>query len=95
MYVGRMGYVVVLLIHVIVENVGGEGLCCGIRLNSSGLLIWVNIDAGNHFLPDGTKPLSEPMLKSCGIQIRAISHDMLKVFVLGTNSKITNLSQIY
>ena len=26
------------------------------------LLIWVNIDSGTGLLPDGTKPLPEPML---------------------------------
>ena len=27
-----------------------------------GIIIWVNISSGNGLLPDGTKPLPEPML---------------------------------
>ena len=43
--------------------------------------IWVNIGSGNDLLPDGTKPLPEPMLsksKSRDIHIRAISQEMLQ-----------------
>ena len=43
--------------------------------------IWVNIGSGNGLLPDGTKPLPEPMLTDhqwspSGIHIRAISQEM-------------------
>ena len=44
--------------------------------------IWVNTGSGNGLLPDGTKPLPEPMLtdwssvKSSDIHIRAISEEM-------------------
>ena len=46
--------------------------------------IWVNIGSGNGWLPDGTKPLPEPMLDLssegfCGILLRTISQGLLKV----------------
>ena len=41
--------------------------------------IWVNIGSSNGLMPDGTKPLPEPMLtdhQSSDIYIRAISQEM-------------------
>ena len=59
--------------------------------------IGVNIGSGNGLLPDGTKPLPEPMLtlrwlKSCGIHPKSITQEMLKTFILGMSFKIINLS---
>ena len=40
---------------------------------------WINIGTGKGMLPDGTKPLLEPMLFicSCVIKLNAISPEML------------------
>ena len=42
--------------------------------------IWVNISSGNGLLPDGTKPLPEPMLtssvRSSDIHLRASSQEI-------------------
>ena len=56
--------------------------------------IGVNIGSGNGLLPDGTKPLPEPMLtlRSCGIHPKSITQGMLKTFILGMSFKIINLS---
>ena len=47
---------------------------------------WVNIGLGNGLLPDGTKPLPEPILtnyQSClmGIHLKAISLEMLEISI--------------
>ena len=47
----------------------------------------VNIDSGNGLLPDGTKPLPEPMLTNhklgyCGIHLRVVLREMLKISFL-------------
>ena len=45
--------------------------------------IWVNIGLGNGLLPDGTKPLPEPMLtdhQSSDIHMRAVSQEMSEPF---------------
>ena len=36
-------------------------------------LIWVNFGSGNGLLPDGTKPLPEPMLTFRHFHLRAMS----------------------
>ena len=38
---------------------------------------WGNISSGNRLLPDRTKPLPEPPMWSCGIQVKAISYEMV------------------
>ena len=47
-------------------------------------------------LPDSTKPLPEPILtyqvRPGGIHLRAISQEMLKVYIFDMNLEITNLS---
>ena len=58
--------------------------------------IWVKIGSGNGLLPDGTKPLPEPMLtdasvKASDIHIRAISQEMLQPSITKICVKITNL----
>ena len=53
--------------------------------------IWVNIGSGNGLLPDGTKPLPEPMLRSLGIHLRALSLDDVKIPVNKTRLKIAVL----
>ena len=44
--------------------------------------IWDIFGSGNGLLPDGTKPLTEPILtyhvRSCGIHLRAILQEMFK-----------------
>ena len=55
--------------------------------------IWVNIYSGNGLLPDGIKPLPEPMLtdhESSDIHIRAISQESITKIHL----KITYLNFI-
>ena len=62
-------------------------------------LIWnlVNIDSGNGLLPNGTKPLPEPMLTNHGIlsifriHLRKSSQEMLKVSVHDVSLQITHL----
>ena len=54
--------------------------------------IWVNIGSGNGLVPDGTKPLPEPMLtflQSSDIHIRAISQEMSQPSVTKIRLKIT------
>ena len=58
--------------------------------------IQVNIGSGNGLLPDGTKPLPEPMLtdhhlKSSDIHSRAISQDMPQPAITKIRLKITYL----
>ena len=45
--------------------------------------IWVNIGSGNGLVPDGTKPLPEPMLTNhqWGIHMIVISQEMLKISI--------------
>ena len=59
--------------------------------------IWVNIGSGNGLLPDGTKPLPEPMLTDhqwspSDIHIMAISHEMPQPLVTKIHLKITYLN---
>ena len=57
--------------------------------------IWVNIGSGNGLLPDGTKPLPEPMLTDpqfSDIHIRAISQDMPQPSITKFCLKITCLN---
>ena len=54
--------------------------------------IWVNIGSGNGLLPDGTKPLPEPMLdlssvRCHGIHLRALSLDDVKIPINKTRLK--------
>ena len=63
--------------------------------------IWVNIGLGNGLLPDGTKPLPEPMLidhdssvKSNDIHIRAISQEMPQTSVTEILLEITYIYYI-
>ena len=56
--------------------------------------IWVNIGSGNGLLPDGTKPLPEPMLSDhqlnpLDIHIRAISQQMPQPSITKIRLKIT------
>ena len=58
--------------------------------------VYVNIGAGNGLLPDGTKPLPEPMLTNaqwgcCGIHLIAMSQEILKIFTVEMSLKFTNL----
>ena len=56
--------------------------------------IWVNIGLGNGFLPDGTKPLPEPILtyyQWSRIHLRAILQEVLKISVLDMSLKIADL----
>ena len=58
--------------------------------------IWVKIGSGNGLLPDGTKPLPEPMLtdhqmKSSDIHIRAISLELPQPSITTIHLKITYL----
>ena len=58
--------------------------------------IWVNIGSGNGLLPDGTKPLNEPMLTDhqwslVTIYIRAISQKMPQPSITKICLKITCL----
>ena len=58
--------------------------------------IWVNFGSGNGLLPDGTKPLPEPMLtdhhlKSSDIHSRAISQEMPQPSITKIHWKITYL----
>ena len=57
--------------------------------------IWVNIGSGNGLLPDGTKPLPEPVdwssVKSSDIHIRAISQEIPQPAITKIRLKITNL----
>ena len=57
--------------------------------------IWVNIDSGNALLPDGTKPLPEPMLdssiRSSDIHPRAISQKIPQSSIIKISLKITYL----
>ena len=52
-----------------------------------------NIGSGNGLLPDGTMPLPEPMLTSsegfCGILLRAVSQELLKVSIQDMSLKKT------
>ena len=51
---------------------------------SDGDIDLVNHGSSNHLLPDGTKPLPEPMfIRIVSIHLRAISQEMLKIFILG------------
>ena len=50
---------------------------------------WVNIGSGNGLVPDGTKPLPEPMLTNHQM---TISHEMLKIAILDLSLKIINLN---
>ena len=52
----------------------------------------VNIGSGDGLLPDGTKPLPEPMLSSIEVlwhTPKAISQEMLKVSILDMSLEIT------
>ena len=52
--------------------------------------IWVNIGSGNGLLPDGTKPLPEPMLTDHQY-IKAISQEMPQPPMTKIRLKITYL----
>ena len=59
--------------------------------------IWVNIGSGNGLLPDGTKPLPEPMLSDhqwspSDIHSRAISQEMPQPSITKIRLKITYLT---
>ena len=59
--------------------------------------IWVNIGSGNGLLPDGTKPLPEPMLTDnqwspSDIHMKAISQEMPQPPVTKIHLKITYLN---
>ena len=58
--------------------------------------IWINTGAGNGLLPDGTKPLHEPILtvKIYGIHLRVSSQEMPKISLLDMSLKVTNLTII-
>ena len=54
--------------------------------------IWVNISSGNGLLPDGTKPLPEPMLtdhQSSDNQLRAISQKLPQSSITKISLNIT------
>ena len=58
--------------------------------------IWVNIGSSNGLLPDGTKPLSEPMLtdhhlKSSDIHSRTILQEMPQPSITKIRLKVTYL----
>ena len=54
--------------------------------------IWVNISSGNDLLPDGTKPLPEPLpVNSSDIHLRTILQKMLNISILDMSMKIINL----
>ena len=50
--------------------------------------IWVNIGSGNGLVPYGTEPLPDLML----ILLRAVLQEILKISILDSSLKITNLS---
>ena len=56
--------------------------------------------SGEGLMPDDTKPLPEPMItnhkytRSCGIQMRAISQEILKIFILNMSLKITTVKSL-
>ena len=50
--------------------------------------IWVNIGSGNGVLPDGTKPLPEPMLID---HMRAIRQEISQTSITKIRLKITSL----
>ena len=52
-----------------------------VRRFSPTLQIWVDIGSGNGFLPDGTKPLLEPMFTCHQICSVAISQEVLMNFI--------------
>ena len=59
--------------------------------------IWVNFGSGNGLLPDGTKPLPEPMLTNHqrspnDIHIRAISQEMPQTSITKIHLKFTYLN---
>ena len=60
-----------------------------------GTYLWINIDSGNGLLPDGTKPLPEPMStyhqwgSVARTRLRPISQEMLKISIRKMNSKNT------
>ena len=59
--------------------------------------IWVNIGSGNGLLPDGTKPLPEPVLTDhqwspSDIHIREISREMPQTSIIKIHLKITYLN---
>ena len=53
--------------------------------------IWVDIGSGNGLLPDGTKPLPEPMssVRSKDIHLEEISWKMFQTSIAKMNLKIT------
>ena len=58
--------------------------------------IWVNIGSGNDLLPDGNKPLPEPMLTDhqwspSDIHIKAISQEMPQPSIIKFRLKIAYL----
>ena len=58
--------------------------------------IWVNMGSGNGLLPDGTKPLPEPMWTDhqwslVAFNIRAISQEMPQPLIIKIYLKITRL----
>ena len=62
------------------------------RLTYCGLVtpyeFWVNTGSGNGLLPNGTKPLPEPV-EFCGIHLTTISQKTLKISIPKMNLKIT------
>ena len=68
-----------------------EMSCSGLVVTS----IWVNIGSGNGLLPDGTKPLPEPVLTNhswglVAIHQRAILQEMRKISILDMSLEITH-----
>ena len=57
---------------------------------------WVNIASGNGFLPDGTKPLSEPRMTNhkWGLHLRTISQKTVKISALDMSLKITDSKEL-
>ena len=66
---------------------------CGLAMHKA-TRNWVSIGSGNGLLPDGNKPLPEPMLtyhQSCGIHRRTLPWENLKIPISKTRLKITFL----
>ena len=55
---------------------------------------WVNIGSGNGLLPDGTKPLPEPMFRSFSVHVRTISQEILPPSITKICLKINSLKFI-
>ena len=57
---------------------------------------WVNIGLGNRLLPDGNNPLPESidlsLMRFGDFHLRAISGEMIKIYILQMSLKMTNLN---